>query len=425
MPGYGETDLPYTSFGWSPLRSLTTPDWKYVRSSRRYLFDRVADPGETTNLAETRPEIAADLDRRLRALEDRMERHLAEELALDEEARERLASLGYVAGGAGDSGVAGEFAGLRDVEEMIPVLDRLARTRKLASQGRHRELAGLYREMLALSPESTVLRRKLAVALIEAGELEAGLDAAADYLRERPEDPEIHHVVGLAHARGGRVREAAGSFLEAIRLDPTHDRAHDAMAMIMERHNDALAAARHRERGGDDMPVEAVIEYDLGVIAAAAGDLDAATRHYEAVLALTPDDLPARYRLASLLEYRGNGEAARHHYREALRLEGADAGRIRQMGITLGETGHGEAAVLFLERAVELDASDGSSRFALAVALQRLGRLDAALGQVDRLLAGQPGTARLRRMRADLLEGLGRLPEAEAERRAAGQGGPG
>src|SRR4029077_9198049 len=52
---YSETDRPFLTFGWSPLRSLTTETWKYVRTPREELYDLRHDPHELDNLAESQP----------------------------------------------------------------------------------------------------------------------------------------------------------------------------------------------------------------------------------------------------------------------------------------------------------------------------------------------------------------------------------
>src|SRR5207249_10366167 len=54
VPSYAETELPLAQFGWSPLRSLTTPEWHYVRTARPELYDRAGDPAERTNPAPVR-----------------------------------------------------------------------------------------------------------------------------------------------------------------------------------------------------------------------------------------------------------------------------------------------------------------------------------------------------------------------------------
>ncbi|MGQ0720612.1 MAG: sulfatase, partial [Candidatus Eiseniibacteriota bacterium] len=56
---YVETKHTELLRGWSPLHGLRTERWKYVRAPRPELYDLVMDPGETANLVDAEPELAA------------------------------------------------------------------------------------------------------------------------------------------------------------------------------------------------------------------------------------------------------------------------------------------------------------------------------------------------------------------------------
>ena len=60
-PLYAETLAPRLDFGWSELRSWREHGLKYVEAPRRELYDLDSDPGEGTNLADTRGEAAGRL----------------------------------------------------------------------------------------------------------------------------------------------------------------------------------------------------------------------------------------------------------------------------------------------------------------------------------------------------------------------------
>jgi arylsulfatase A-like enzyme/tetratricopeptide (TPR) repeat protein len=327
---YGETDLPYTSFGWSPLRSLTTPRWKYIRSPRRHLYDRLADPLERENLVASHPEVADELERELQTIEAGMVDHIAAEVDLTVEDLQRLASLGYVAGSHGlPDPDAVDYSSLRDVEDMIPVLQLLQQARELGREKRTGELIELLYEILELSPESVVFRERLVTSLLKAGRLEEGMAELGEYLKLVPDDPDAHYVMGMAHARNGESVLAARSIREAIRLRPDH----------------------------------AVAHYHLAVILTGQGKLREAVEEYEEALELAPHDLPARYRLAEVLELTGETDRANLHYAEALKWERDDPRALAQMGSVLAEKGNHEGAVLFFARALELDpANDGLRR---------------------------------------------------------------
>ena len=52
-PIFGESVHAYDAFGWSPLRSLRTGDFKYIEAPRPELYNLASDPRELKNLAAT------------------------------------------------------------------------------------------------------------------------------------------------------------------------------------------------------------------------------------------------------------------------------------------------------------------------------------------------------------------------------------
>ncbi len=94
-PVYAETYFPQFFMGWSPLRSLRVGRWKYIEAPEPELYDLSADAAERTNVLDRHASTAASLGRALEAMvaasTDKMT-----PLALSDQARQRLASLGYV-----------------------------------------------------------------------------------------------------------------------------------------------------------------------------------------------------------------------------------------------------------------------------------------------------------------------------------------
>lgn len=78
---YAETVHPFRQFGWAALQGIVVGDLELVLGGgRRQLFDLAADPGETRDLAASRPEDAARLERLLHARRQELgprERYLA------------------------------------------------------------------------------------------------------------------------------------------------------------------------------------------------------------------------------------------------------------------------------------------------------------------------------------------------------------
>src|SRR4029079_3287254 len=88
----GATDEPLLAQGWSPLRSLTSERWKYIRSPEPELYDLASDPKELHNLAAERPEAVREWDDQLLALEQAMTVRTAADVELSSKEKQALAS---------------------------------------------------------------------------------------------------------------------------------------------------------------------------------------------------------------------------------------------------------------------------------------------------------------------------------------------
>jgi arylsulfatase A-like enzyme len=93
-------------YGGSGLKSVRTKNAKYVWAPHPELYDLVADPGETTNLVEVRPELARGmkmiLDEKVRTvLRDAVP--FTEPAEADEATLRSLRSLGYLSGSDGSA----------------------------------------------------------------------------------------------------------------------------------------------------------------------------------------------------------------------------------------------------------------------------------------------------------------------------------
>jgi arylsulfatase A-like enzyme len=57
---YAESFAPLLDFGWSPLRTIRTGGWKFIKAPTPELYDLTNDPGETRNVAAQEPARVAD-----------------------------------------------------------------------------------------------------------------------------------------------------------------------------------------------------------------------------------------------------------------------------------------------------------------------------------------------------------------------------
>jgi arylsulfatase A-like enzyme/Flp pilus assembly protein TadD len=152
-PLYFESLAGALSFGWAPLHGLRRGAYKYIEAPVPELYDLAADPGETSNLHGTHAEVAADLRQELKQTSDAWDAAGGGESAsapMDAETRDRLASLGYLGGGALPS----KDAGGRDPKDLAhlegPILEGKRRSKAQEWEG----ALAIFRNVLREDPDN-------------------------------------------------------------------------------------------------------------------------------------------------------------------------------------------------------------------------------------------------------------------------------
>ena len=255
-PLYAETLAPRLDFGWSELRSIREGRHKLIRAPRPELFDVVADPAETRDLAASEPRtvarLAAALDAMLAGAGEGESRR-----DVDPETSERLRALGYVqAPGAAGTGA--------DPKDKVEVASRIARA--AGPFASHVEAIAAYRAIVALDPGVPVVNLRLADALLRAGRGRESVPYFEKVIAAAPRSADPYVGLATAHAQAGRMDAAAKALAGALEVDPASGQAH----------------------------------FNLGEIARVRGDVDAARRSYEAARRDPVTRARAEARLAGL-----------------------------------------------------------------------------------------------------------------------------
>lgn len=260
---YLETLAPLLDYGWAPLTALRRLGDKFIRAPQPEYYDLDSDPGELSNLYESRKDalgLRAALVARMSAWPDAFEVAGIQQ-ELNQEEMQRLASLGYVAG------LAARGPGSRNPRDMMPLWHRIHEAGRLSLGGDHDAAIATIREVLRQDPGNgkawiaamqaydragrpteaeTCARRalelrpsselwvNLARYSLNRGDLPTFEGALAEAERLDPENGWVHLGHGYALARQGRYDLARAEFETALRLDPMRcgEEARDQLAKI-------------------------------------------------------------------------------------------------------------------------------------------------------------------------------------------------
>jgi arylsulfatase A-like enzyme/Flp pilus assembly protein TadD len=351
-PSYIETQQPWVSYGWAPLRALRHDGWKLVEAPRPELYDLTADPGETRNVIQQNGARAEPLRRLLERAESLP---AVDARTLDDPAAmERLRALGYV-GGAPPAAV--PRAGLRDPKDGAALRELLTRGDELFRRREYAAALAPLEQALAEEKDNRFALHRAGVALTELGRLPRALPLLERLVALDPRNPDAQVALADALVRARRPGDAVPHWLEATRLQP---RRADLWANL----GSAMGmAGRERE---------------------AAGALAEAVR-------LSPRDPRLLIRLGFAEHGAGRPADAVKHLLAAADLTGAAAfPQPAALGILLAQLGRGDEARAWLGRATPQEGDFAEARFQLAVVEAAKGRAEAARSALSDALRAAP-----------------------------------
>ncbi len=412
---YSETYLPYYTYGWAKPRVLRRGNWKWIDGPKRQLYDVSRDPGELTNLASQEPGLAHDLARDLGEMvatlgpEDR-----ESALALDNEAAEKLRSLGYLAVGSRQSREGEKRA---DPSDMVGLHVALERSRALLDQRLYAQAEQELRRVLDRDPGNLAALSDLATALAGQDRLDDAAATAEQALSLDPSYPRFHLLLAGLEARRGDRERALELVDSALELDPHLNEAKTQKAALLRQMGrprearETLDAALAADP--DDPPLNAAFAQ---MVEMPAGDFAAAETRLREALERDPFLVSGWRLLGQTLELTGRGGEAVDAYGEGLRRRPDDADLHARLGLLLARSGGPPETEAHLREAQRLaEEPRPELSVALGAWLAEHGRYAEAEKEYEKVLALEPRNPGARNNRAIAYYRTGRTTEAEKE----------
>ncbi|MEM1245234.1 MAG: sulfatase-like hydrolase/transferase [Acidobacteriota bacterium] len=369
-PQYAESLIPLLHFGWSDLRVVRGGDFKYIQAPQPELYDLANDPGETSNLAPTDPERAANFRGVLERFLDAERAVESDAASLPADLLEKLGALGYV-GGSAPAKTATPGADPKDkIDDFRFANDGLRRALRALEAQQPAEASEVLAAILERGIDSADVRFYLGQALVQQSrfdEAEAQLRASLDALPTR-EEAWTQLATATANSRG---LEAALSVLE------------EGSATLPESSRILIARARALRAQGRfpevlDLLAEASTESTEPELLVMYGEALRARRRFgEAIQQFRrateahPDAAMSWNALGMTLgglAARDGGDAPRAEaaFRKALELQPRNARYAFNLGLLLARNGRASEARALFETALEADPSFDAARQQLA-----------------------------------------------------------
>ena len=276
---FAENEYPHRGFGWSPLESLRTENFLFVKAPKPELYDQLRDPREQVNLYEKNKLAAVRMAIQLDRFGKRVGANALETTAtsLDPQSVEKLRALGYMASSAAETSAKGEDpklhiqvsndlhdANLR-IEEgqettAIPLLERVVAEDPLIPHAQY-FLGVAYKEIhqydkaiphlnkaIQLVPDSMMAQYEMALALYAKGDLQTAATHLEIVVAHSPDWTDARFSLAAIYARVDRLPDALTNLDVTLELDPDHYRAHLLRGRILSLQSHAAEALPNLEK---------------------------------------------------------------------------------------------------------------------------------------------------------------------------------
>ncbi len=221
--------------------------------------------------------------------------------AADKALKDKLISLGYVAGGSS-------------------ALANLATY--YHKNGRFAEALEVWMQLVELEPDNMAARISMGNAYFKMGKDDVAIRVLEDVARADPSAMKALHSLVTIHIERGRARDALGVAERAVKADPNDGWSH----------------------------------YDMGMALELLGRPVEAAASYRRALDLTPDLAEAHANIAQIYAGGGRAEQALDHARRAVDLAGEQPQMLYIMGVALSANGEEQQALEAYYKAIESDS---------------------------------------------------------------------
>jgi arylsulfatase A-like enzyme/Tfp pilus assembly protein PilF len=302
----GESMKPFLDYGWQPQVMAVEGRQKTIMAGRLEVYDVVADPHETRNLAAQ-----ASLSRAVRAtLRDYplpSAGTAAAPASLDDESQRKLASLGYVSSTARPV-IRKDAPAPTDMVSLFPILDKAS---GLFVRGQYAAAIPLLEQIRVKDPYNLDAALRLASAHSALGHDQQALDAFHRAEAIAPDSADVRTYLALHYAKGKEWQRAVPLLERIVADEPDRLPPLEALAVIRERQERIDEAVRLRQKIYTMRAASAPELLRLGDMQMALGQTAPALDSFEKARVLQGDAFRRHLELGVLYLAAGKLEQAR------------------------------------------------------------------------------------------------------------------
>jgi arylsulfatase A-like enzyme/predicted Zn-dependent protease len=325
------------SYAANVLLAVTQGDWKYIQTTVPELYDLSEDPKELHNRVDDRVERVLEMQAALAGvLNQELRPDAGSALAVDEEARGRLESIGYVAGGeVRKAASAYDYASdLDDPKDLLQFYNAHAKASEALARDDLEQASRLYQRLVDERPGFLAGHLNLARIVREQGDETASIPHLLRALEINPDHSGSHNNLALAYQLQNNLPKACEHFQRAIETTPfvaEQAKLHGNLADASIRQGKFQQSLAHYQQALDLKSGYTRAQFGVARTHFLMGQTDEAISQYRALLEMDRQYPGARNALASLLDSQGDFTAAVAEYRKSIEQNPRDLEAVNNL----------------------------------------------------------------------------------------------
>ena len=229
----------------------------------------------------------------------------------------------------------------------------------------------LFQHAIQVTTGNYVAHYSLGLALVNKGDVDAGIREYKEALAIYPDDFEVHDGLGVVFAKQGDLDGAIKEFQTAIAINPKGFEAHNNLGLALIKKGEMNQAIKEYQKSIEINPNYFNSHYNLSLALNDAGDLDAAVRECRNALAMKPNDFKTLYTLGSVLFKKGDLDAAIEEYKKTTAVNPVFSDAYYNLGLIYTKKGYLDAAIGEYRKVLTINPNDSGARNNLEMVLSQ------------------------------------------------------
>jgi protein O-GlcNAc transferase len=222
------------------------------------------------------------------------------------------------------------------------------------------------------------------------GDLQQAASLCRAILKERPNDAELLHFLGIVYTQMQQYDSAIEYFKKALQFNTTNAEGYLALAIVIEHQGRPDEALQYYEKAVSLNPHNDEVYIRLGDFLKEKGMIDKAINTYKHAVQINPNDANLLNKLGNSLQRAGRTDEAIPFYQKALHLNPDLVEGYNNLGAAFVEKGLFEEAATYYQKAIERGPYFTVPYTNLGHVLRKQGKKDAAIAAFEKAIELDP-----------------------------------